>query len=305
MDLLDRLALFVRILDAKSLSGAARASRLSLPAVSRSLRALEQELDTTLVVRSTRRLHVTEAGTELHRRALRLLRDVEDARSAVRGGTEVRGTLVVSASIAYGTSILTPRLPKLLAAHPRLELEVRLDDGLASLVGDGVDVAIRAGFPPPDSTAFVARPLASMTRLVVASPAWLAKHRAPRTPRELARHAGLVQVTTRGTTVAWELSSGAQTETVETACRLRSHAPSVLRDLCVEGVGLAYLPDALVSDQLASGALVRVLEPWQGPPIQTWAVYRAELRGMPRLEAFLDVLPHRAAAATRPKRRAR
>ncbi|MBN8616987.1 MAG: LysR family transcriptional regulator, partial [Deltaproteobacteria bacterium] len=206
MDLLDRLALFVRIIEAKSLSGAARASRLSLPAVSRSLRALERELDTTLVVRSTRRLHVTEAGTELHRRALRLLRDVEDARSAVRGGTEVRGTLVVSASIAYGTSILTPRLPKLLAAHPRLELELRLDDGLASLVGDGVDVAIRAGFPPPDSTAFVARPLASMTRLVVASPAWLAKHRAPRTPRELARHAGLVQVTTRGTTVAWELS---------------------------------------------------------------------------------------------------
>lgn len=304
MDLLDRLALFVRIIEAKSLSGAARASRLSLPAVSRSLRALERELDTTLVVRSTRRLHVTEAGTELHRRALRLLRDVEDARSAVRGGTEVRGTLVVSASIAYGTSILTPRLPKLLAAHPRLELEVRLDDGLASLVGDGVDVAIRAGFPPPDSTAFVARPLASMTRLVVASPAWLAKHRAPRTPRELARHAGLVQVTTRGTTVVWELSSGSQTETVEIACRLRSHAPSVLRDLCIEGVGPAYLPDALVADALASGALVRVLEPWQGPPIQTWAVYRAELRGTPRLEAFLDVLPHRAAATT-PKRRAR
>lgn len=70
MDLLDRLALFVRIVEAKSLSGAARASRLSLAAVSRSLRALERELDTTLVVRSTRRLHVTEAGTELHRRAL-------------------------------------------------------------------------------------------------------------------------------------------------------------------------------------------------------------------------------------------
>lgn len=299
MDLLDRLALYVRIVEAKSLSGAARASRLSLPAVSRSLRALEEELDTTLVVRSTRRLHVTEAGQELHRRALRLLRDVDDARSAVRGDDDVRGTLVVSASIAYGTSIVTPRLPKLLATHPRLALELRLDDGLASLVGDGVDVAIRAGFAPPDSTAFVARPLASMTRIVVASPAWLAKHRAPRTPRELARHAGLLQVTTRGTTIAWELTNGDATQTVETKSRLRSHAPSVLRDLCIEGVGLAYLPDALVTDALSSGALVRVLSPWQGPPIQTWAVYRAELRGAPRLEAFLDVLPHAPRAAKR------
>ena len=291
MDLLDRLALFVRIVEAKSLSGAARASRLSLPAVSRSLRALERELDTTLVVRSTRRLHVTEAGTELHRRALRLLRDVDDARAAVTGGTEVRGTLVVSASIAYGTSIVAPRLPKLLASHPKLELELRLDDGLASLVGDGVDVAIRAGFPPPDSTAFVAKQLAPMSRLVVAAPRWLEKHRTPRAPRDLSRHPGLLQVTTRGTAVTWELSSGSKSETVEPVSRMRSHAPSVLRDLCIQGAGLAYLPDALVADALASGALVRVLESWQGPPIRTWAVYRAELRGAPRLEAFLDVLP--------------
>lgn len=308
MDLLDRLALFVRIVDAKSLSGAARASRLSLPAVSRSLRALERELDATLVVRSTRRLHVTEAGAELHQRAIRLLRDVADARDAVSGGSDVRGTLVVSASIAYGTSIVAPRLPEILAAHPKLEIELRLDDGLASLVGDGVDVAIRAGFPPPDSTAFVAKQLASMRRMVVAAPRWLEKHRAPRSPREVSRHPCLLQVTTRGTVVGWELSNGVKNEIAEPSSRMRSHAPSVLRDLCIQGAGLAYLPDALVADALTSGALVRVLESWQGPPIRTWAVYRAELRGTPRLEAFLDVLPRehgpsvdegRAAAETR------
>jgi DNA-binding transcriptional LysR family regulator len=301
VDLLDRLTLFVRIVEAKSLSGAARAARLSLPAVSRSLRALERELETTLVVRSTRRLHLTEAGTELHRRALRLLRDVDDTRAAVRGGPEVRGTLVVSASIAYGTTIVAPRLPGLLAAHPLLEIDLRLDDGLASLAGDGVDVAIRAGFPPPDSTAFVARPLASMARVVVASPRWLAKNRAPRTPRDLARHSCLLQVTTRGTSVAWELSRGETKETVDVKSRMRSHAPSVLRDLCIEGIGPAFLPDALVASALASGALVRVLEAWQGPPIDTWAVYRAELRGAPRLEALLGVLPRlRSATANEP-----
>jgi DNA-binding transcriptional LysR family regulator len=304
MDLLDRLALFVRIVDAKSLSGAARSARLSLPAVSRSLRALERELDTTLVVRSTRRLHVTEAGTELHRRALRLLRDVDDTRAAVTGGTEVRGTLVVSASIAYGTTIVAPRLPALLTAHPKLELELRLDDGLASLVGDGVDVAIRAGFAPPDSTAFVAKQLASMRRMVVTSPRWLEKHRAPRTPRELSRHPCLLQVTTRGTVVGWELSNGTKSEIAEPSSRMRSHAPSVLRDLCIRGAGLAYLPDALVADALASGALVRVLESWQGPPIRTWAVYRAELRGTPRLEAFLDVLPRERASSARERKEA-
>ena len=203
----------------------------------------------------------------------------------------MRGTLVVSASIAYGTTLVVPRLPKLLAAHPLLEIDLRLEDGLASLVGDGVDVAVRAGFPPPDSTAFVAKPLAPMRRVVVASPRWLEKNRAPRTLRELSRHACLMQVTTRGTAVAWELSREDTTEVVDVKGRMRSHAPSVLRDLCIEGMGIAYLPDALVADALLSGALVRILDLWQGPSLATWAVYRAELRGAPRLEAFLDVLP--------------
>lgn len=298
MDLLAAMATFVRVVEGKSLSSAARALRLSLPAVSRQLRALEEDLGATLVVRSTRRLHVTEAGSELYRRAVRLLRDADEARATMRSRTGVAGTLVVSASIAFGSTILVPRLPRLLAAHPDLTIELRLEDHFASLVGDGVDLAIRAGSPPPDSTAYVAHPLSTMTRIVVASPRYTKRAKALRKPSDVTRHPCLLQVTTRGAEIGWVLARGDHTELPPVTSRFRSHAPSAIRDVAIGGAGLAYLPDALVAGALAEGSLVRVLPEWSGPPLGTWAVYRAELRGSARVRAFLAALPRDFGAFT-------
>src|SRR3954469_23512064 len=164
MDLFAQMMTFVRVVEGKSLSAAARAQRLSLPAISRQLAALESELGVKLVVRSTRHLHPTEAGQRWYEHCRRVLRDIETARHDVRGDARVRGRVVVSASLTFGAAVIVPRLPKLAEEHPELVIDLRLEDQLVDLVGEGVDLAVRAGSPPPDSSAFIAHPIFSMCR---------------------------------------------------------------------------------------------------------------------------------------------
>ncbi len=296
MDLLAQMATFVRVVDGKSLSAAARSQRLSLGAVSRQLQALEADLGASLIVRSTRQLRVTEAGQRWYEHSVRLLRDVDEARSAVRSSKVVEGTLVVSASLTFGSLLIVPRLAKLVAKHPLLVVDLRLEDKIADLVAEGVDIAVRAGQPPPDSTAYVAHPLFAMDRVLVASPSFLRKNGTPRSPRELAQRECLVQVTPSGTPVRWLLRRADEQLTVEVRGHLRTNAPSALRDLALDGAGIAYLPDWLVEESMARGRLCRVLSEWSSPPITAWAIYRSELRGAPRLRAFIDALPKSAAA---------
>jgi DNA-binding transcriptional LysR family regulator len=288
MDLLAQMAMFTSVVEGRSLSAAARTQRLSLPAVSRQLRALEEDLGVTLIVRSTRRLRVTEAGQRWYERCVRVLRDVEEARASVRDDGAVRGRLVVSASFTFGMLEVIPRLAKLTERHPNLVVDLRLEDHLVNLVGEGVDIAIRAGSAPPDSTAYVAHPLSAMERWLVASPARLRKSGTPPAPEHLVRMPCLVQVTLGGVTVPWRLRRGDEERTVEVDGPLRSNAPLALRDLAVDGVGVAYLPDFVVAKDIEGKRLRRVLPEWTSPRLQAVAVHRAELRGAPRVRAFLE-----------------
>jgi DNA-binding transcriptional LysR family regulator len=290
MDLLAQMATFVAVVDGNSLSAAARSQRLSLPAVSRQLRALETDLGVNLIVRSTRRLKVSDAGRLWYQHCVRVLQDIERARASIRGTKSVSGTIVVSASFTYGSAFIVPRLGKLSERYPELGIDLRLEDRLSDLVGEGVDVAVRAGAPPPDSTAFIAHPLLTMTRILVASPRWLRKHGSPRTPQQLARYSCLVQVTPAGSVVQWVLAKQDERQTVEARGSLRSTAPTALRDLAIDGGGVAYLPDFLVKEDLAKRRLRRVLPEWSSPAITAWAVHRAELRATPRLRAFLEAI---------------
>jgi DNA-binding transcriptional LysR family regulator len=180
--------------------------------------------------------------------------------------------------------------------HPQLVVDVRLEDQLVDLVGEGIDVAIRAGSPPPDSTSFVAHPIFSMQRILVAAPRWLRKHGTPRRPEQLAGIEALVQVTPAGNVVRWSLrkegKGGAQT--IDVRGPIRTNAPVALRTLALDGLGIAYLPEWLVSEDIEAGRLRRVLPEWSSGPIAAWAIYRTELRGSPRLRALLEALPTEA-----------
>jgi DNA-binding transcriptional LysR family regulator len=294
MDLISQMTTFVHVVDGRSLSAAGRALGLSLPAVSRQLSALEADVGTPLVARSTRRLQVTEAGRRYYEHCQRVLGEIEEVRNELRGTRTVTGTLVVSASVTYGGIVVAPRLPALVQRHPRLTVDLRLEDRLADVVGEGVDVAIRAGSPPPDSTSIVAHPLERMHRVVVGSPRLLRRHGVPREPADLAPLPKLLQVALSGTAVRWALAREDASVTIDVASRLRSNAPATLRDLAVASAGLAYLPTWLVADDLAAGRLRRVLPAWTSPPIDAFALFRTSLRGAPRLRAFLEVLRDRA-----------
>lgn len=289
MDLLAQMATFIRVVDNRSMSAAARGLRLSLPAVSRQLRALEAELGASLIERSTRRLRVTDAGQRWYAHCVRVLHDIEDAKSSMRSSRTARGSLVVSASVSYGLLLVVPRLAALREAHPQLVIDLRLEDQLVDLVGEGVDVALRAGSPPPDSTSFVATPLLTMTRVLVASPG-CARALHPKSPRQLVGMPCLTQITPIGTSIRWQLQRGEESVTVDVKGVARCNAPIALRDLALAGAGIAYVPEVLVTSELASGALVRVLPEWTSAPIIANAVYRTEKRGDPRVRAFVEAM---------------
>jgi DNA-binding transcriptional LysR family regulator len=174
-----------------------------------------------------------------------------------------------------------------------LSVDIRLEDQLVDLVGEGVDVAIRAGSPPPDSTAYVAHPILSMERVLVAAPRWLRKHGTPRRPEQLATREALVQVTPAGNVVRWALRRDGVGEAriLDVRGPIRTNAPLALRTLALDGLGIAFIPDWLVAEDIAAGRLRRVLPEWSSGAIPAWAVYRTELRGSPRLRALLEALP--------------
>lgn len=296
MDLLQQMATFVRVVDGKSLSSAARALGLSLPAVSRQLRALEQDLGAQLIVRSTRQLHVTDRGRRFYEHAQRVLREVQAARESASGSDQVSGRLVVSASLTYGALEVVPRIKRLTEQHPRLSIDLRLEDHLVDLVGEGVDIAIRAGSLPPDSTSYVAHPLADMRRILVASPAFQRRHGAVREPSDLSRRPCLVQVTLAGLPIPWKLERDGSACTIDVGGQLRVNAPLALRELALVGAGIAYIPDFVVASELVAGSLRRVLPAWSSSLLRAVAIHRVELRDSPRVRAFL------AAFAARPPR---
>ena len=288
MDLLTQMATFVRIVEAGTLSAAARAERLSLPAVSRQLRAMEEDLGVTLAIRTTRALTITDGGRKWYAACVRVLRDVADAKSAARAPGRVEGRLVISAPHTLGMSHVLPRIRSLLGKHPKLSVDLRLEDHVVNLVAEGIDVAIRGGVIPPDSDAVVALPLMTFSRVAVAAPSYLRKHRAPRDPDDLERHELLVQIAAACPLDTWRFRRAAEEATTSVTARFRSTTPTALREAALAGMGVALLPEWLVEGDIAAGRLRRLLSAWTSGPVSAWVVFRLEVRRSPPLRAFLD-----------------
>ena len=167
-DRLQELTVFVRAAESGSFSRAARELGLSQPSVSRIVGELEARLGVTLLLRTTRRITVTDAGALFLDRAREILADIEDAEDAARGVDSLRGTIRLALPVLYGTREIIPRLPKFLGLHPLLRVEMAVVDARQDLVAEGADVAIRLG--ELDDSVFGARKLQTLERMLVASP---------------------------------------------------------------------------------------------------------------------------------------
>ena len=284
MNLLDQMKTFARIVETGHLSTAAKNLGLSVAAVSRQLGALERDLGTTLLVRSTRKLAVTDSGRRWYEHCARILRELDSARSDVAEGQGVRGRVVVSAPASFSIAYLASALRALQKEHPDLQLELRPEDQAIDLVGDGVDIAVRAGMSLPDSASIIARRLASFRRLAVASRAYLRRRGTPKHPRDLLGHDLLLHTRAFASFTRWRFERGEDAVELEPTSHLGSSSPIILRQWALDGAGIALLPSWFAGD------LSVLLPTWSTPSIDVHALHRTEVRGAPRIRVVLDAL---------------
>jgi DNA-binding transcriptional LysR family regulator len=288
MDVLARMVTFVRVVEAGSLSAAGKQLNVSVAAVSRQIAALERELGTTLVARTTRRMTVTAPGQEYYERCLRILREVDEAQGAFRGGA-LKGSLRISVPVTLGFRTGASLFAPLLAKHPSLRLDLRFEDRLVDLVLEDIDVAIRVAASPPLSAEIVAHPLSHWSRIIVASPAYVRRHGEPKTPEALGAHVAVSPVRD-AVTEMWKLLNSTGTATVRMNVRCSCNAGNVLRDLAVQGAGVALFPEWFVAEDLRERRLRRLLPGWKSEPVVIHALYRAAHRNERQVRHLVDHL---------------
>jgi DNA-binding transcriptional LysR family regulator len=253
---LDGIAAFVAAVDAGSISEAARKLRLSKSVVSERLAELERSLGAKLLQRTTRKLSLTEDGSAFHERAVRIVRDLEDATFdlAERRGT-MSGPLRISAPVTFGRMHLGPALYPFLAKHPAIRLTLDLDDRRVDAGADGYDAVVRHG--PIDETRLVAWRLAPSRRMLVASPDYLARRGTPATVAELEEHDGIFYAN-RGVG-DWRFVSDGRALIIRAVPRLNVNNGDMLRDAAIAGLGIALLPMFVAGAAIRAGEL-RVIE---------------------------------------------
>jgi DNA-binding transcriptional LysR family regulator len=232
-------------------------------------------------------MDLTEAGAELLIRARRVLAAIEETRAAVRPGPLAAGLVTMSVSVSFGLAKVAPLLPKLLAKHPKLSIDLRLEDRVVDLLGDGVDLALRVGVAPPDSPFVVARRLATYERVVCAAPALLAKH-GPLTAVDAL--AGVPCVSLGGSPSRWEFQTADGPKTVTVDGRLRTNNILALRDAALAGLGVVQMPRWLVVEDLRRKRLVRILPDASLPTVSVLGVIHADARRTQSLRLVQDFL---------------
>jgi DNA-binding transcriptional LysR family regulator len=288
MDRLDELALLVAILDGGTLAAGARKTRRSPAAVTRILSEFEARLGVKLVARTTRRLAATDAGRRLADHARRLLADYDDAVRDVMGEVAIpRGRLRISAPPAFGRRHIAPIVTSFLDTYPQVSVELLLQGQVIDLVAESVDVALRIGHLAADSR-LVAKRVGQMRYVVVASPDYLSRHRAPKNLEQLAGHEIVLQSASDGPREWRFMVVGRGEVSLRPQGRLVVDQADTAIEAALAGRGLIQALSYQVVKQIASGELIRVLKKFEPPPMPVSLVFTAT-RFMPlRLRVFLD-----------------
>ena len=283
------MTVFVRIVEAGSLTAAAGLLDTSLTSVVRSLATLEEALGTRLLNRTTRRIALTDEGLEYFERCRRVLAEVEEAESALSARqAKPTGKLAITAPVMFGRLHVGPLVADFLAAYPQVHAELMLFDRVVDLLDEGMDVAIRIGHLRDSSLVAVA--LGTTRRVICASPDYLRRAGTPQRPEDLARHRC---VRFLGVTpgAEWEFVDGAGTRLttrVPIKSVLTTNQIDIALDACVKGLGCGVFLDYQVQEALAGGALQRVLQAFEPAPIPVHVVYPHSRLLSTRVRSFVD-----------------
>jgi DNA-binding transcriptional LysR family regulator len=276
------MALFVRIVDHGSLSAAGRSIGLPKATVSRRLAVLESSIGTALLKRSTRALSLTDAGQRFFERVQRIVRDAEAAQSEIEAANSVpSGTLRVIAAVSIGETMIAPRLIEFMDENPHVRVDLQFGDERVNLIADGFDLVIRTG--TLSDSELISRPLAGISRVIVAAPSYLAAHGTPATVRDLERHTAIL---VRKHLDHWTIGG----ETVRVSWRMCTGNMTVSRDAARAGLGITRLPEFFVAHDLRDGTLMQVLPQHDVPKTPVTALYPRSTVPSLALRAFLDAL---------------
>jgi DNA-binding transcriptional LysR family regulator len=290
----EALAIFAKVAELRSFAAAAAELALSKATVSKAVSRLEARLGARLFNRTSRRLALTDAGQTLAGRAARLLADGEAAESEALAQSLVpRGLVRLAVPMTFGVKAVAPLLPEFLALYPDVSIDLHLSDAMVDLIGEGFDAGIRIARLPDSS--LLARRLCAMPRHTVAAPAYLKRYGRPTHPMHLAQHRCLGYSYLSNPGIWHYTSSKGEQASVRPAGPLRVNNGEALMPALLAGLGIADLPEFIVGDAIASGAVEVILKNWKQAE---GAVHLVTPPGGPRparVEALAEFLTKRLA----------
>ncbi|MEM7443227.1 MAG: LysR family transcriptional regulator [Pseudomonadota bacterium] len=291
MDRLTSLEVFNKVVETESFSQAARQLGLSRAMASKHVQALENRLGVRLLNRTTRRLSLTEAGSDFYTRTAQIVADLEDAEAkAADLNLTPRGVLKVNAPLSFALSQLSPILPAFLADHREVRIDLTLNDRIVDLVDEGYDLAIRVGLLADSS--LIARKLATCRMVLCASPGYLKKHGALKSPDDLTDH-NCLGYSYSARPSQWEFHGLKSNVTVSIKGNLVANNGDILRDAAIADEGIVIQPSFIVGNDLCAGRLVPLLTEWKVPDIAVYALYPENRHVAAKVRSFVDFLVKR------------
>lgn len=286
MDKLLAMTVFVRIVDKGSLTAAANALDTSLPTVVRTLAALERQLGVSLLNRTTRRIHLTDAGAQYLECCRVILSEVQDAEAKLNSSqAEPQGRLTVTASVLFGRRYIAPVVSEFIRRHRDVNVEMLFVDRVVNVVEEGLDVAVRIGHLRDSS--LVAIRIGEVRRVVCASPQYLRRHGVPRNPEEVRSHR-CVRHTGTSPRNEWNFRIGRRAVAIPITCALVSNEIDSTLNACVNGLGLGMFLSYQTAPYRKSNKIRYVLEEFEIEPMPVQVVYPHTRRLSTTVRAFVD-----------------
>jgi DNA-binding transcriptional LysR family regulator len=296
MDRFHGMAVFVAVAEEESFAAAGRRLRMSPPAVTRAVADLEERLGVRLLTRTTRLVRVTDAGARYLEDARRILLDVDEADEAAAGiNAAPRGHLAVTAPMLFGKLYVMPVITAYQRTFKETTVSALFVDRVVNLLDEGLDVGLRIG-SLPDSSLRAIR-VGQVRRVICASPGYLRKHGAPKTPADLAGHP-IVSATAVSPGTEWAFADGKQKIGVKLSPRILVNTNDGAIEAVKDGFGLTRLISYQVASELAAGKLKTVLSEYEEAPLPIHVIHREGRHASAKVRSFVDLAVEKLRANT-------
>jgi DNA-binding transcriptional LysR family regulator len=291
LDKFEEMKVFSAVCENKSFVGASRKLNISAPAVTRSIAKLERNLGVSLFSRSTRVVDLTEAGLLYYKDVIGILESVEQTESRLLGAQqELTGTLHVTAPVLFGEMHVAPILAEFLQLYPKVSIRTMLDDNIANLIEEHIEIAIRIGHLP--DSGYFARKVGQVSKIVVASPDYIKQFGEPLHPLELQHHKVISSVSF-GNAIVWNFEQDNQVLRVKVTPRIICNQNRLALQFAERGLGMTRLMSYQAADALNSGKLIRILTDYESAPLPINIVDLQGRKANAKVRACIDLLTQR------------